>query len=139
VSRAQQSKPARLPTDIRIPPRVSILDRNQEIMPMIYPASKTRPRPLWLSHFTAALALIATPAFAVGQTYPRQPIRLAVPFDAGGGVNLAARLLLEQLNPALGNQIIVENRPGAGGKIEADAVSRTGSQARLAKCLLNRK
>jgi tripartite-type tricarboxylate transporter receptor subunit TctC len=68
------------------------------------------------------LALAAT--FAWGDGYPDKPVHLVVPFPAGGVVDTTARLLQRGLSEDLGQPIIVDNRPGAGGNIAADAVAK---------------
>lgn len=70
----------------------------------------------------AALCAFATPASA--QTWPSKPIRLVAPFAAGGGVDIAARLVGEKLQTILGQPILVENRGGAGAMIGADIVAK---------------
>jgi tripartite-type tricarboxylate transporter receptor subunit TctC len=69
------------------------------------------------------LALAATPAFA--QQYPTQPLRMIVPFAAGGGSDIVARLVSEPLSKRLGQPVIVENKPGANAIIGADAVAKS--------------
>lgn len=83
------------------------------------PASITRRAAL-----TAGLAAAAPLAFAQ-RDYPNKPVRLMVGFSAGGGVDALARMLSARLPAILGQQVVVENRPGATGMIAADAVARS--------------
>jgi tripartite-type tricarboxylate transporter receptor subunit TctC len=59
------------------------------------------------------------------QAYPSKPVRLIVPFAAGGGTDLVGRTLAQRLTEALGQTVVVENRGGAGGVIGADAVAKS--------------
>jgi tripartite-type tricarboxylate transporter receptor subunit TctC len=68
------------------------------------------------------LALVAAAPFAIAQEYPTKPVRLLVPYPAGGPVDAVARILTPHLG--LGQNIIVENRSGAGGSLGADAVAK---------------
>jgi tripartite-type tricarboxylate transporter receptor subunit TctC len=70
-----------------------------------------------------ALTLTATSALAQ-VAYPTRPIRLIVPFAAGGTTDVLARVLGERLHQTLGQPIVIENRGGAGGNIGADAVAK---------------
>jgi tripartite-type tricarboxylate transporter receptor subunit TctC len=69
-----------------------------------------------------ALGLNAGPAFA--QSYPSKPVRIIVPFVAGGAVDTLARMMGAKLAETFGQPVIVENRPGAGGNVAADAVAK---------------
>jgi tripartite-type tricarboxylate transporter receptor subunit TctC len=65
------------------------------------------------------------PAAALAQSFPSRPIRLVVPFPPGGSTDLLARRLGEKLAVALGQPVVVDNRPGAGGTTGADAVAKS--------------
>ena len=71
-----------------------------------------------------AMALPALPAVAAAQTYPDRPARIISGFPPGGISDTYARLLAQWLSQQLGQQFIVENRPGAGGNLAAEAVAK---------------
>lgn len=64
-------------------------------------------------------------ATAAAQPYPSKPVRIIASFAAGGGVDLMARLIAQELQKRLGQPFIVENRPGASGSIGADVVAKS--------------
>jgi tripartite-type tricarboxylate transporter receptor subunit TctC len=67
-------------------------------------------------------ALAAAPALA--QTYPAKPVRIIVPFAAGGPADVYARFMAQRLQDALGQSFVIDNRPGAGSVIGTDAVAK---------------
>ena len=77
--------------------------------------------PGWAA-LAAALVLWAAPSSA--ETYPSKPLRMVVPFAAGGGADLVARAVAGGLAKRLGQPIIVDNKPGGGGTLGADAVAK---------------
>jgi tripartite-type tricarboxylate transporter receptor subunit TctC len=71
-----------------------------------------------------AILIACIASAAAAQTYPNRPIRMIAPFPAGGLVDVLARAVGEELGKTLGQPVIVENRPGAGGNIGADIVAK---------------
>ena len=78
---------------------------------------------LHLAAGTAALPVVSRIAWA--QTYPTRPVRIVVPFTPGGANDITARLIGQWLSERLGQQFIIENRPGGGGNIGIEAVVRS--------------
>jgi len=72
----------------------------------------------------ATAGLLALPGLAAAQAWPRQPIRIVVPFPPGGSVDAIARLLQPHLQNDLGVPVVVENKPGASGALGALAVAK---------------
>jgi tripartite-type tricarboxylate transporter receptor subunit TctC len=68
--------------------------------------------------------LVAASQAAIAQTYPVKPIRLMVPFPPGGSTDIVARIVAQQLSERLGQQMVIENRGGAGGTIGTALVAR---------------
>ncbi len=74
--------------------------------------------------FTAWCVALAGPLAAAAQQFPTQPVRVVVPFTAGGSTDVVARIVAEKLSPRLGQPVVVENRAGAGGAIGSDHVAK---------------
>jgi len=75
--------------------------------------------------FAAAACLACLSFAAVAQGFPSRPVRLIVPFAPGGTNDIAARGIAPELSEVLGQQVVVENRAGAGGQIGAEAVAKS--------------
>src|SRR5215467_11837774 len=80
---------------------------------------------LHLAAGAAALPLL--PRIARAQAYPTRPVRLVVGFPPAGGADIVARLIGQSLSERLGQQFIIENRPGAGSNIATEAVVRAAA------------
>ena len=79
-----------------------------------------------LLHLTAgATVLSALSRMAIAETYPARPVRIIVPFGSAGATDIVARVLGHWLSHRLGQQFIVDNRPGAGSNIGTEAVVRS--------------
>lgn len=80
-------------------------------------------------HFTALMgaAALSTPAFAQNAAWPNKPIRLILPFGAGGVADITARIVTERLGDKLGQRFVIENQPGPGGINAARAVLAGGT------------
>jgi len=80
------------------------------------------PRRRFLRLAAGAAALLAVSPIARAQAYPTRPVRLIVPFGPAGASDITARLIGQWLSERLGQQFVIENRPGAGGNIGTEAV-----------------
>jgi tripartite-type tricarboxylate transporter receptor subunit TctC len=81
-----------------------------------------------ISFVLAIASLIATPlvgAQSAAQSFPNKPIRFVVPFPPGGGNDILARALAPKMSELLGQQVVIDNRAGAGGNIGADFVAKS--------------
>jgi tripartite-type tricarboxylate transporter receptor subunit TctC len=102
---------------------------------------QTRAR-CWLACLLLPLLAGAVPG-ALAQAYPDRPIRLVVPFPAGGTTDIVGRIVAEHVSRRLGQQMIVENRPGAGGNTGTELVKRaapdgyTLSLCTIGTCAIN--
>ena len=87
-------------------------------------ANATRPTAVW---YWLAASLLSAPLLASAQAaapWPTKPITLVVTYPPGGGADAMARLIAPKLGEALGQNVIVENKPGAGGQIGAASVAK---------------
>jgi tripartite-type tricarboxylate transporter receptor subunit TctC len=83
------------------------------------------PRRQFLRLAAAVAALPAVPRFATAQTYPTRPVRIIGGFPVGSSPDIFARLIGQSLSDRLGQQFVIENRPGAGSNIGTEAVVRS--------------
>ncbi|HZY18514.1 MAG TPA: tripartite tricarboxylate transporter substrate binding protein [Ramlibacter sp.] len=78
----------------------------------------------FVSHWLAALGLALAAGTVAAQAYPARPVRLVVPFPAGGATDVLARAITLHAAGKLGQQIVIDNKPGAGGTIGSDMVAK---------------
>jgi tripartite-type tricarboxylate transporter receptor subunit TctC len=91
------------------------------------PSSGQHPRRRFLGLAAGAAALPVVSRIARAQTYPTRPVRIIVGYPPGGGSDIIARLIGQWLSERLGQQFIIENRPGAGGNIGTEAAVRASA------------
>jgi tripartite-type tricarboxylate transporter receptor subunit TctC len=72
-----------------------------------------------------AAIVLASPAWAQSDNYPDRPVRIVVPFPAGSATDIVSRLIAQKFSTKLGQQFIVENRPGASGTLGVDIVAKS--------------
>jgi tripartite-type tricarboxylate transporter receptor subunit TctC len=72
----------------------------------------------------ASLAALATPAMVRAQAWPAKPLRFIVPYIPGSAPDVIARQLADKLGPAIGQSVVIENRPGAGGNIGTELIAK---------------
>ena len=85
------------------------------------------PRRQFLHLAAGAAALPVASRFAVAQAYPTRPVRVIVGFTPGGAPDILARLMGQWLSERLGQQFVIDNRPGGGGNIATQAVVRASA------------
>ena len=89
--------------------------------------SATRPTTLFLAYptvfFAAALAVAVTP-IAAAERYPSRPIRIVIPSGAGGITDILGRVIAQKLTDSLGQQVVIDNRPGASGIVGSQIVTK---------------
>ena len=85
----------------------------------------------WKQACAVAIVIAAGCATAIAQDYPSRPMRLVVPFVAGGSSDVLARSVAKAMSKGLGQPMIVDNRPGAGGSVGAEVVAQDRKSTRL--------
>lgn len=71
--------------------------------------------------------LLSAPGASIAQTFPTKPIRLIVPFAPGGSPDITSRLVAHELSRQIGQQVVVDNRAGAGGIIGTEMIARASA------------
>ena len=81
-----------------------------------------------MGYAAATLAIAAMAPTALAQDFPSRPVKLVIAFPAGGPTDITMRALAEGASKALGQPVIVENKPGAGGTLPAQALQTAGAE-----------
>ena len=82
-------------------------------------------RPLQSIHAALAILSLSCPCLAWAQQYPAKPVRLVVGFTAGASIDIVARAIGQRVGESVGQQVVVDNRPGAGANIAAEIVAKS--------------
>jgi tripartite-type tricarboxylate transporter receptor subunit TctC len=85
---------------------------------------KSSLRHVWMLFFGIAAFAFGAPASAQAPAYPTKPVRIVVPFPAGGATDILARAVAQKLTETWGQAFVVDNRPGAGGNIGSELVAK---------------
>ncbi|MDI1263173.1 MAG: tripartite tricarboxylate transporter substrate binding protein [bacterium] len=81
--------------------------------------------PIWKTWFCAAATIAVTFGAAHAQTFPARPITLVIPFAPGGSTSIVGRGIADKMSELLGEKVVVDNRPGAGGTVGTKAVAKS--------------
>src|SRR5262249_50929914 len=82
-------------------------------------------RRAFIGLISAAIVSSLAPRYAAAQAYPTRPVTLVIPFPPGGGNDALGRMVADKMSKSLGQQVVVDNRGGAGGTIATRAVARS--------------
>jgi tripartite-type tricarboxylate transporter receptor subunit TctC len=80
---------------------------------------------MWKNYLAAAIAVVASVGAAAQDAFPSRPVKLVVPYAAGGPADLLARIVADKLTPRLGQPVVIENKPGTGGHIGGELVAKS--------------
>jgi tripartite-type tricarboxylate transporter receptor subunit TctC len=78
----------------------------------------------YVAPLVAAALVVGLAGAAHSQSYPSKPVRLIIPFSAGGAADVPGRILAQRMSESLGHQVVIDNRPGAGSTIGAEAAAK---------------
>src|SRR5215471_18580905 len=92
---------------------------------LLLPRSPSMSRGIILLARTVLALLLASAQAAHAQDWPQKPVRIVIPYSAGGNADLVARIIAQSLAASFGQQFIADNRPGAAGALASEAVARS--------------